>query len=140
MYFPENIEKSRAILKSGIVDPDRLLRVIKYDLANDGFDPDYMRRDAKIRLTYHVIIEDHDGYCSDGYDFVTNKKTITKIYPLLKMFTTDDIINHGGILSISLDNPKLNYYEIDDIPHGNGYCGSVTSHNIISTKILIQSD
>ena len=137
MYFLEQIEKSRSILKSGVVDSDRLLRVIKYDLDNDNLDADYMKRDAKIRLTYDVIEEDHDGYSSDGYDFVTDEKTVTKIYPLLKIFTDDDIIDRGGILSISLDNPKLKYYQIDDVPPGNGYCHSKTTYRITSNELLI---
>ena len=137
MFFTENIETSRAILRSGIDDTKRLLRVIKDDLVNNNFDANFMVRDAKIRIKYDVIEESHDGYCSDGYDFLTTTKTITKIYPLLKLFTDDDIIDHGGIRSIPLNNPKLQYYELDDEPHGNGYCKCETSYKMISNKVLI---
>ena len=51
---------------------------------------------TKMRIKYNVIEETQNGYCSDGYDFIT----IAKTYPLLKLFTDDDIINHGGILSL----------------------------------------
>lgn len=130
------METSKAILKSGVDDPNRLLRVIKDELSNNNFDVNFMMRDTKIRIKYNVIEETHDGYCSDGYDFITTAKTITKTYPLLKFFTDDDIINQGGIRFICQDNPKLKYYEIDDTPHGNGYCGSKTSYNMMSNKVL----
>jgi hypothetical protein len=91
---------------------------------------------TKIRVKYSVVTEDHDGYCSDPGDTTTRHSTIVVTYPLSNTFTSTDIVNSGGILTIPLDNPKLKFYNIDDKHHGNGYCGLSTTYEIKSNKIL----
>lgn len=55
----------------------------------------------KIVVNYDFIEETHDCYYSDPYDEKVSEDNVSKIYPLLRIFSNDDIINRGAILCSS---------------------------------------
>ena len=136
--YAERDEKLREGLRDFFVEVNKIDK-IRANLRNDVFDPDYMMSDIKIKIKYAVTTRSHDGYCSEPYDIVKSKKTTTRTYPLLKIFTAEDVdfeVGHDLFPSVLPDNLKLGFYALDYEQHGNGYCYMGTTYKIKSTKIL----
>ena len=93
------------------------------------FNPKY-----DIRVEFEKKQEDHDGYCSgtDSDDIRTSTSKIVHRFPCLKTIKRCDV---DGDFNIT--NPDIiSMYNMDDEPHGNGYCGCSTSYYIKSIQVV----
>ena len=93
------------------------------------FNPKY-----DIRVEFEKKKEDHDGYCSgtDSDDIRTSTSKIVRRFPCLKTIKRCDV---DGDFNIT--NPDIiSMYNMDDEPHGNGYCGCSTSYYIKSIQVV----
>ncbi|MBA3284511.1 MAG: hypothetical protein H0U27_05555 [Nitrosopumilus sp.] len=96
-----------------------------------------------LEVTYEITNEDHDGYCSDGYDFKDHNHTKILKLQVPKILTNDDFNDDN---EIDLSNRKLLYFEPDMYSElfdelfsmcwgHNGYCGCKRYCNIISATM-----
>lgn len=109
---------------------------IYYNLMQCNIDESLVYNKYQIMVTYDVQVQDHDGYCSDSYN-QTEKNYERKFkYPLLKIFTNEDLDDEDNC--IDLDNKKLFYYQKRTIGHGNGYCGLGTTYTITKAEVIIK--
>ena len=97
-------------------------RLHEHNLTQTEINPDY-----SIEVTYKVIEQDHDGYCSDSYDETTNEIEETIIYRYPNFLKEEDFDTDGKLIN-------CRFFEIDSVAHGNGYCGLETTYEIISAK------
>jgi hypothetical protein len=98
-------------------------------VPEDQIDPNFV-----LVVTYDINEETHDGYCSDPYDSDVETRTETCKYPLLIMFTNEDIDDEGNITN--LYSQKMKYFHLSPTNHGNGFCGKKTTYSI--TKAFVK--
>lgn len=100
-------------------------------LRSKAFDPSTMTN-QKIKITYQC---DHN--CSSKCGCTRHLYNKVEVYPLLSIFTEDDIVTSGGISKISFDNPKLRYYDRPFEFHRSSIsCNLGVTYTIAKTKIL----
>lgn len=75
--------------------------VIREKLFSHDFDEEFMT-DIKVKVTYTVKEELHPY----GYEYGEENR----IFPLLSLFTEDDVIIRGNKFIIKSTTPKRNYY------------------------------
>ena len=72
-----------------------------------------------LKVTFNVTVETHDGYCSDGYDFQTEKSTLIRVFPVPLSLASKEFVRYF------IPSPR---------GHGNGYCGCKTTYSVESAK------
>ena len=92
----------------------------------------------RILITYNVDEEVHDDSMPPWAKKTIYRKS-TSEFPLLKIFTEDDIIEDKGTLTVDRSNPKLLYYKFEDYCHRSEYCELKTVYRIIDAKIIRKS-
>lgn len=114
-----------------------LLRSAIFDKELDMLFKNRIKPGLKLCITYRVIKETHDGYCSDPYDEGEEEKIKTFSYPVLDTFKNVHIDNDGNV--ISLDSGPILIYLSDyqkQCSRGSGYCGKMTTYIPISAVIM----
>ena len=92
-------------------------------------------KNKKIKITYNVITETHDGYCSDPYDSNEYCEEITFLYPLIVGISEENISNQ--IIDNHSTN-KINYYQkrFTECEKDSGYCGMYKIYEIKDINIV----
>jgi hypothetical protein len=91
--------------------------------ATDKNDP----RASYVTITFGVNVEDHDGYCSDGYNRTTINKNVTKTFAVPPGFA---VVGKTD----ATESDKMIYFVPSSVPHGNGHCGCQTTFYVVSAK------
>lgn len=87
-------------------------------------DPSYA-----VQVTYKVVKQEHDGYCSDPYDESQSESMETHTFQYPSLLKPEDFNEHN-----LTNSTTLMYFERAPEAHGNGYCGLETTYELISAK------
>lgn len=110
--------------------------LLKNKIMNMTLDEtDFVPGPYRICVTYKIVKESHDGYCSDPGDLIIESKEIKIFYPLLRMITKEDISEDN---KISTTNLKINLFEKpnEGCSRGSGVCNCKTTYKIKKVKII----
>jgi hypothetical protein len=99
--------------------------------------------DKRVKVSYRAIQTTHDGDCSDPGTEEEDETIEEFEYPLLSIFTTDDIVRVLDVANvvhnaIDTTNPYVAYYQRDMEPccGGSGYCGTGIKYELLFIEIL----
>lgn len=117
MFRCKNCDQIHSLLISGEINNE-----IELDL------------DKKIKITYNIHTETHDGYCSDPYNEGACDEEFTCIYPLIKGINNEVISNYMEVNSIN----AVNYYQkrFTECEKGSGYCGMYKIYDMKNIEII----
>lgn len=108
----------------------------RFKILNGNSDAikEHCKSKFEIHVTYYVEKEEHDGWCSDGFEITKENYEETKEYPLIKEFTNNHIDRITGDVKIEGYMWPLSYYNISSQCHG--FCGCETKYFIKSAKVI----